>query len=231
MKIIVRSILLSLLLSATISVLAQRPSAINQTDANGRKTGYWEARHTNGTIRYTGNFHNDKPIGEFRYYYEDGTLRATNVFSNNGLKAIHTAYSPQGKRLAEGFYFDQKKDSTWRFYSDTDGVLVSIESYRNDKAHGESLIFYPGTEQIAEIVHFSNGQRNGAWLKYYENGNILTEGSFQNDQLHGPITFYHLDGKIHIKGQYQEGLKSGIWQTFDEDGKLTEQENYQERGF
>jgi antitoxin component YwqK of YwqJK toxin-antitoxin module len=222
-------VLISLFMA--ISVAAQRPADINQTDANGRKTGYWEARHSNGSVRYSGRFHNDKPIGEFRYYYDNGALRAINLFSNNGLRASHTAFSPNGTRIAEGLYFEQKKDSTWLFYSDVDGVLISIEEYKNDKAHGKSITLYPDTEQAAELVNYFEGKRNGEWIKYYEDGSVLNTGFYKDDFLHGPVTFYHPNGKIHIQGRYQEGLKIGLWQTYDEDGNLIEEEIYKERGF
>jgi hypothetical protein len=37
----------------------------NKTDNQGRRQGKWIDFHDNGKIRYTGEFKNNEPIGEF----------------------------------------------------------------------------------------------------------------------------------------------------------------------
>ena len=52
----------------------------NKTDNQGRRQGKWIDFHDNGKTRYTGEFKNNEPIGEFLYYSEDGTLIAKNNY-------------------------------------------------------------------------------------------------------------------------------------------------------
>ena len=47
----------------------------NKTDVKGHKQGEWKKYHPNGMLRYVGNFKNDKPVGEFKYYYDTGNLQ------------------------------------------------------------------------------------------------------------------------------------------------------------
>ena len=47
---------------------------VNKTDAQGRKQGSWQKFHPNGKLRYKGQFKDDKPIGTFQYYSDEGEL-------------------------------------------------------------------------------------------------------------------------------------------------------------
>ena len=58
--------LFSLLILFNVSLFAQND--VNKTDDMGRRQGKWIDYHQNGQIRYTGEFKNNEPIGEFIYY-------------------------------------------------------------------------------------------------------------------------------------------------------------------
>ena len=66
--------LFSLLILFNVSLFAQND--VNKTDDLGRRQGKWIDYHQNGQIRYTGEFKNNEPIGEFLYYSENGELTA-----------------------------------------------------------------------------------------------------------------------------------------------------------
>ena len=47
----------------------------NKTDAQGRKQGPWRKYQPGDKILiYTGQFKDDIPVGEFRYYYPSGKV-------------------------------------------------------------------------------------------------------------------------------------------------------------
>ncbi len=211
--------------------VAQDKVVVNQTDALGRKTGVWESRFSNGQPRYQGQFRQGRPEGEFRYFFESGKLRATNTFEPGGLRAYHKSWAENGILVAEGIYFNQQKDSTWRFYSDVDGLLISEDDFQDDLLHGTAKVFYPASGQLAEISMWQQGRKHGPWKKFFPDGMTMAEGSYADDQPDGLTIFYHPNGKIHIRGSYNNGLKAGIWETFDEDGNLIGKEEYKERGF
>ena len=47
------------------------------TDASGKKQGYWKQKDekTNKLV-FEGEFKDDKPIGKFKYYYPNDSVRA-----------------------------------------------------------------------------------------------------------------------------------------------------------
>jgi len=218
-------LLIGFILTMTGQLIAQEQ--LNQTDSRGRKQGEWKGTFPNGKTRYTGQFHNDIPQGEFRYYFLSGELRSVNVFSQNGKVAHNRTYFENNFLMAEGKYFNQKKDSTWRFYSDIDGNLLSEEDYMNDLRHGAIKNYYPDNGKLLEVIHYTEGKKNGSWQKYFEEGGLIVEGSYLDDLLDGPIQFFYASGVTQIKGQYINGMKNGKWMYFTEEGKLDYEENYE----
>ncbi|PLX13652.1 MAG: hypothetical protein C0598_03170 [Marinilabiliales bacterium] len=219
------------ILGLLVFVIIIWPSAvisqnINQTDANGQKQGIWTKTYSNGVPRYEGKFKNNHPIGEFKYYYESGNLKAVTVFSSDGIVARTKTYHENNLPMAEGKYIKQKRDSIWLFYSDVDGELLSSETYRKGVLNGTTKTYYPKTGNVAEKIEYVKGIKQGPYRKYFPEGEIMTEGIYVNDNLDGDFTLYHPNGKIQIKGKYKDGRQVGNWEYFDENGNPLNEEDF-----
>jgi antitoxin component YwqK of YwqJK toxin-antitoxin module len=95
------------------------------------------------------------------------------------------------------------------------------------------------------------GQKQGKWIKTYQNGNTRYEGQFRNDKAYGTFTYYyeggavkavntfsddgmiaesksfHPNGKLMAEGNYLNQEKHGMWKYYsDIDEKLVAQEKY-----
>lgn len=191
---------------------------INQTDANGQKQGTWTKTYSNGVPRYEGQFKNNQPVGEFKYYYETGNLKAVTVFSTDGIVARTKTFHENKQPMAEGKYIKQKRDSVWLFYSDVDGKLISSETYKKGLLHGTTKTLYPETGNVAESIEYKNGIKDGSYKKYFPDGALMTEGTYVNDLLDGKFILYHPNGEVQVKGKYKNGRQIGNWNYFDEDG-------------
>jgi len=210
-------------LAFPISVVSQN---INQTDANGQKQGVWTKTYSNGVPRYEGQFKNNHPTGEFKYYYESGKIKAITIFSTDGVVARTKTYHENSQPMAEGKYIKQKRDSIWLFYSDVDGKLLSSETYKKGILHGTTKTFYPETGNVAEIIEYVNGIKEGPYKKYFPDGELMTEGTYKNDVLEGKFLLYYPNGKIQVKGKYKNGRQIGNWEYFDENGKHISEEDF-----
>jgi antitoxin component YwqK of YwqJK toxin-antitoxin module len=210
--------LMILLLNMTISQ--------NVTDQQGLKQGKWVKNYNYGSIRYEGSFIDDKPTGEFKYYYKDGSLQAITMYSFSGDSAATKSFYKNGKVMAEGVYFKQQKEGKWLYYSDVDEALISEENYKNGKLHGKVITFYPESGKPAEILEYRQGKREGPLRKFFPEGSTMTEGTFVNDSLDGKFTLYWPDGRIQVSGAYQHGMQSGDWTYFDEEGKPVSDDDF-----
>ena len=198
----------------------------NVTDSQGRKQGKWVKKYERGTIRYEGTFVDDIPVGEFKYYYIDGKLKAVTVYSDSGDSATTKTYHKNGKPMAEGVYFQKKKTGKWLYYSDIDGALLSEEHYENGLLNGQQTTYYPDLGKPAEIIEYKQGKREGILHKFFPDGSTMTEGTYVNDSLDGKFTLYYPDGKIQLKGAYDNGMHTGEWKYFDENGKQLDDDEF-----
>lgn len=217
-------IVLILLIFMGYAVDAQNDTLLyNKSDAKGRKQGIWQKKHPNGKIRYTGQFLNDIPQGEFRYYYSSGKLNATVKHKGNGLNASTTIYNEAGDSTASGFYFRQQKDSIWKFF-DSKGTLLALEFYKDGKPNGSWIVYYRSDTVIAERTDYKNGLKDGKFEQYFLNGQIKVAGSYRNGNLSGPYKSYFPDGMLLNEGQYYDGLADGVWKYYTNKGELKRKE-------
>jgi len=225
MKII--KITLIILLTQCFTLNAQ---LVNQVNSTGQKTGSWVKYFDNNKIKYEGQFNNDKPFGKFTYYYKNGSIKTISVFSENGTIAHNISYDKNGKLLAEGKYVKQQKDSIWRYYlNEKSNPLISVETYVNGILHGESITYYSDTGKPAEIVFFKDGKKNGKLLKYFPDGNLMTESYYVNGMPDGKFTHYHPDGEVQITGSYKNGKQVGDWKYYDENGKQVDKDEFRKQ--
>jgi antitoxin component YwqK of YwqJK toxin-antitoxin module len=199
---------------------------LNRTDLQGKKQGFWCKTDTAGKKIYEGRFRDGIPYGTFRYYYPGGQLKAISIISDNGKKSRTVTYFPNGKKMAEGLYIDEARDSLWRFYSEYDGELVSDEFYIHGVKNGVAKNYYAG-DGIAELSTWNNGMMNGDWEQFYSDGKLKLKGNYREGLRDGAVRTYYISGQVMMEGKYIMGDPEGTWIYFDEKGDTTRIENYQ----
>ncbi len=196
------------------------------TDKQGRKQGYWKKTdEKTKKLLYEGMFKDDKPVGTFKYYYPNDSIKAVMTFRSAGSASYAKLYHPSGKRMAEGPYAGKDiKDSIWTYY-DEEGMLLSRETYVKGLKEGKSYVYTPDG-QISEEKTFRSGKEEGAFKQYYEPNKPKTIGTFKAGKLEGRAVYLYPNGVEAAAGYYREGLKNGPWIYRDSNGKVTERELY-----
>lgn len=113
-------------------------NAQNVIDENGKKQGKWSKNYPNGQVKYKGEFKNDKEIGTFSYYNEEGKLTQTIEYSEDGIKGFATFYYPDGQKMSEGYYLNKQKDGIWVTYNEK-GEKIKEENYLKGKKNHNGL--------------------------------------------------------------------------------------------
>lgn len=215
-----RIIISASLLAISSIAWCQTETSVNQADSKGRKQGHWIKRYPDQTIQYEGYFKDDHPVGEFKRYYEDKTLKSVLQFSSNGKEATAILYHPNGNIASRGKYVNQKKTGKWQFFSAmTKGYLISEDIYSGDLRNGLSVKFYPDST-MAEKVNYVNDVKQGEWTKYYPNGSILLKSYYVNGNIDGKFETWYEDGKIEYSGQYKNNARDGEWLFYNQDGTV-----------
>jgi antitoxin component YwqK of YwqJK toxin-antitoxin module len=219
----IRSAISLAFLLSFFTLLAQ--PAINQMDAKGKKQGKWLRKDAKGILLYEGTFKDDKPTGEFKYYYDTGELKTVSVFSGAGTVSRTKHYFPGNILMAEGKYINQKRDSIWKFYNGPNS-LVSEETYKNGKKDGTEKIL-DGKGNVVEVKLWKDSIPEGAWKKFYPNGDIQEEKIYKAGLIEGEVHFYFPEKKKAVTGNYLHSVKTGKWTYHNRDGLTnTMVENY-----
>lgn len=86
--------------------------------------------YPNGSIRYTGEYNDNKKDGHWEYYYKDGTKWSEGYFKEGERDGKAITYHENGQIYYEGQYTDGIRSGTWRFY-DNDGKLIKEVDYED----------------------------------------------------------------------------------------------------
>jgi len=196
---------------------AQPPK--NQTDVKGLKQGNWEKYSSEGFKIYEGQFKDGLPVGLFKYYYPKGELKATNnYFGANSIYAAAHIYHTNGKMEATGLYYQQKKDSLWKFYDDEEN-LISEEFYTKGLKNGNWKHYYP-SGKLLRTEYWKNDSKDGKWTLYYETGKLQQEIAYLEGKLEGDFKVYDAEASCIIEGKYKNDNPSGNWFYYENGGRV-----------
>lgn len=211
---------LAFLLTVSGYVLCQTTSDINKTDQLGRKQGRWIKKYPNTNIMYDGVFKDDHPVGEFRRFYEDNSIKSILQYSDDGKKAAATMYHQNGYVSSIGTFINQQKEGKWQFFSEyTKGYLLSEETYKGNIKNGQALKFYPDST-VQERANYVNDTMQGECIQYYPNGKVSLRSNYLNGKVNGKFELYFLTGLIKYSGQYINDKKEGLWLIYQNDGTI-----------
>lgn len=204
----------------SVTLNCQTGTDINKTSQQVKKQGYRVKYYPSGSKAYEGIFKDDHPVGEFKRYYEDESVKSILIYSENGDTADATIFHYNGFISSRGRYINQKKEGKWKFYSATEeGYLICEENYSGNKKEGESVKYYPdGT--LAERVIYKNDLREGEWLRFHPNGKPLLRAYLKNDRRNGRYEVWYDDGIPEISGFYKENLREGTWFFYNNNGTI-----------
>jgi antitoxin component YwqK of YwqJK toxin-antitoxin module len=209
------------------SVAAGQTTAdINKTDSQGKKQGHWIKKYPNGNIQYEGTFKDDKPVGEFKRFYENKVIKSILIYSSISNVAEATIYHTNGFISSKGKYVNQLKEGKWKFFSySIDGCLINEEEYTKNLRNGLSLKYYPDST-LAEKINFANDVKEGEWLQYHPNGKIYLKAFYSGGQLNGKFEAWYDNGKPEYSGNYKNDMRDGAWKIYNEDGTVKYVINY-----
>ena len=194
-------------------------STLNKTDSKGLKQGHWIGKYDNGKVKYNGYFKDNHPVGELKRFYDDGIIKAVMNFDNTGKYARAIIDYNNGELAAEGCYYDNQKDSLWKYYSYYSKYLIADEFYQKVKKNGLSRTYFRNGK-IAEELEYKDGLMNGIWKQYFDDGILKLESFYVQDERSGSFTTYYSNGITETFGYFVNNLMEKKWQYFDEEGTL-----------
>lgn len=188
---------------------------INQTDTKSLKQGFWQKEYPNGKPVYQGYFVDDKPVGEWKRFYETGSLKAHLLYDSLSNRVKARLFDPSGKPVAEGSYTSETKTGPWIYFAD--GIKIAEENFLNGKKNGICRKFYP-SGQLLEESEWKDDQLDGKYRAFFNNGKPYLECLYKSGQRNGYCISYFPSGSVETEGYYENDLPERFWKFLDEKG-------------
>ena len=195
----------------------------NKKDSQGRKQGAWVRYYPDGkTMLYSGQFKDDQPVGEFRYYFESGKIKSI-VQHETKERSYVWFYFENEQLMSEGQYVNQKKDSVWKNFNQQ-GFLVSLETFKNNRLNGEKMIYYiqnqieTGEVKCAQLETYKDSILHCPYVEFFSTGSKKQHGTYILGKKAGTWETFHPDGSVATRIKFREGKAYGYAYAYDEEG-------------
>ena len=167
-------------------------------DGNGIVLEY----HSNGALKFIGEYLNGEKNGEGKEYNEDKKL----IFEGNYLNG-----KKNGEGIEYGFYGnvqfkgEYKNDKKWNGNGYDIGKSI-VYTIKNGK--GILRKYFVGVYRGLRFEgDYLNGEVNGTAKEYSYNGNLSFEGEYLNGERNGKGKEYNFSGKLRFEGEYLYNTK------------------------
>lgn len=99
------------------------------------------------------------------------------------------------------------------------GMVWLLVDDDNDTFTGWVKESYP-SQSLKRIGYLKQGQKQGLWLSWYENGNIASKIEWEKDGLSGLYKHWYKNGAIHAFGHTTDGEMDGEWLEYYSNSQL-----------
>lgn len=104
------------------------------------------------------------------------------------------------------------------YYIEEDGVKIKVK---------EEKFYVDGkTEYVGDFD--AQGNRQGEWRYYYEDGQLWSIGNYDHGKKTGRKEVYWPDGHLRYEGFFANDHKTGVWIFYKPDGSILEQREFLE---
>ena len=155
---------------------------INQVDKQMRKQGQWIYFYDDARtkIKMEGEFQNNKRIGLWIKYYENGNRKHEVTYQMGKTIGPARFYYENGNIREEGKWVLKHWVGEYRYY------------------HENGTLSY-------EFFYNSEGERTGEQNYYYETGDLMITGDWKDGKKTGTLKEFYKDGTVKYEKEFVEG--------------------------
>ncbi len=187
----------------------------NGTQIRVGERSYYE----DGQLMYDKHFKDEKPDGQWKFYYADGTLYAEGNFADNHQTGTDWKfYNTDGKPLYDGEY-----DHIEILESTADFRPLAISFHNGNQ---EMRFQFNENYTIHDRGAVINGKKEGRWEFFYANGQLQLEAIYHDDKPDGAYNSYRENGIPYFRGFYINGKRANVWEFYDDQGELAGTQNF-----
>lgn len=128
------------------------------------------------------------------------------------IAACHNS-STQTRKVDSFYPNGQAKKVTTYKINGTDSIAIQEQEYHS-------------TGELKMEGMLQDGQREGVWKSWYNNGQLWSIGTYAKGQRIDSALSYFPNGQVRMRGYYSQGKLVGIWKVYNEAGALIGEKDY-----
>lgn len=204
-----------------------------------------------GILEGIGTKSNNLTIGDWIYFYTSGKIMSEIKYNASGSKhGKATWYDRKGNIIQYNTFKNDAYNGEGYFSHDNSCKWYSA-NFKNNKLNGNVELCDDGGQKqisktfemgmpigtwneygksgnvIVKSTYNKNGNLNGPYFSFYENGNKQLNTNFKNGVQHGEYTLFHPNKNIHITAKFADGLETGVWKEFNDKNTLVRKRTFE----
>ena len=189
---------------------------------DGKPEGKWISYYENENIKSEGFWKNSMLDSTWIFYDSNGRITLKENYSENLKNGFSIYYDSSGFNIKQTNYLDGKKNGKELIYYSGTNKVKEKNNFKNGIKDGSSLE-YDKNQQIKTIYQFnkgvilkkeeinrldSEGNKQGVWKEYHENGKIKEEAFYFHGKQNGIVKKYNNKGKLEKMESFNDGKES-----------------------
>lgn len=158
---------------------------------------------------YLKTYQEPNPYAPAKYYYH---VKKRKIFKGRTIdpkvaKILHGPYKKlqNGITLEEGYFYIGTKHLRWEKYN-KNGILLGKSHFEKGFPRDAQITYYDAARQhIKEVIPYMNGEVEGDYVKFRNDGLMEWEGQYENGRKVGVwIEYWPFRNRKHYEYQYAE---------------------------
>ena len=118
-----------------------------------------------------------------------------------------------------------KKSSDVPFTGTVTGIVQG--KIKNGQIEGPWVTYWENG-QLSQKITYKDGKWDGPYVSYHKNGKLSKRETYKNGLQNGPSVGYWKNGRLDREGTYKNGKKDGPWFDYHKNGKLMSKGTYKD---
>ncbi|MBK6698936.1 MAG: hypothetical protein IPG55_03375 [Saprospiraceae bacterium] len=150
---------------------------------DNKKIGRFKSWYDNGQIEADWDNLNGNENGFIQCWFKNGKIKKVGTLINGIENGIHKTWFENGQQESEGNFMEGKKEGLWKYWNET--LEYKERNYHNDSLDGQTKEIYNDNSQV--LGQYKNSKEFGKWIWKDSIGNI-TQIAFYNTGVYDGIT-------------------------------------------
>ncbi len=196
---------------------------------NNKTIGHWELYTEDGKIQSFGNFNSGgKRQGEWIWYNKHGKISEKSNYKNGIVNGDYISFHENGKPFVVSKYLNGELDGEYIYYNDK-GALIQKKQFDNGILDGVYKSYFPVGEKLIEYyIPYEKDLIKNKYFEYYATGDVYSEVPFKNGKQNGIEKKYRSNGSISTEANYTDGKLNGAYKSYFKNGNVYEVGQYLE---